>query len=55
MKHFKENEKSHLSARDLIKKKILDKIDDYQPDIVGASIVFSVAHYNNTLVVNTIK
>jgi|TARA_B100000586_G_C20103171_1_gene425932 radical SAM superfamily enzyme YgiQ (UPF0313 family) len=55
MKHFKENEKSHLSARDFIKKKILDKIDDYQPDIVGISIVFSVAHDNNTLIVNAIK
>ena len=47
-KDFLENEEGVLSAIDLLKNKIIDKMDDFQPDLVGISVSFSPAH-NNTL------
>ncbi len=47
-KFFIENKESPLSPRELMKKKIVDKMDEFQPDLVGMTVVFSPSH-NNTL------
>ena len=44
MKYFKENEKSELGTEDFMKKILVDKIDEFQPDLVGISILFSRSH-----------
>ena len=54
-KHFKENEESELSATDLFKKKIIDKMDEFQPDVVGIGAMFSPAHGNALAIANIVK
>lgn len=54
-KHFMENDKSSLSPMDLLKNKIIDKMDEFQPDLVGISVVFSPAHNNALAIANIVK
>lgn len=54
-KYFSENEKSDLSTYDFMKNKIVEKIDDFQPDLVGISVLFSPAHRNAIAVANIVK
>ena len=55
MKYFKENEKSPISALELTKKRIVDKMDQFQPDLVGISVVFSPTHSNALKIAEIIK
>ena len=55
MKYFNENEKSPLSIRELMKKKIVDKLNNFKPDLVGISLLFSAAHNNSFEIANVIK
>ena len=54
-KHFMENEKSELSAKDLLTKKIINKMNEFQPDLVGISVVFSVTHKHALEIANIVK
>ena len=54
-KYFMENEKSELTAKDLLKNKIIDKMNEFQPDLVGISVVFSVAHKHALEIANIVK
>ena len=54
-KYFMENDKSSLSPMDLLKNKIIDKMDEFQPDLVGISVVFSPAHNNALSIANIVK
>ena len=55
MKYFNENEKSPLSPRDLMKTILIDKMDDFQPDLIGIGVMFSTTHNNALAVANIIK
>ena len=39
----------------MIKNKIIDKMDEFQPDLVGISVVFSPAHNNALAIANIVK
>jgi radical SAM superfamily enzyme YgiQ (UPF0313 family) len=54
-KYFKENEESPLSPRELMKQQIVDKMDKFQPDLIGITVVFSPSHNNALAVANMVK
>ena len=55
IKYFNENDKSDLSTYDFMKNKIVDKMDEFQPDLVGISVLFSPAHSNALAMANIVK
>ena len=55
MKYFSKNDDSPLSAKDLMTKVIVEKIDKFQPDIVGISVIFSISHNNTCAIANIVK
>ena len=55
MKYFNENVQSSLSALNLMKKIIADKMDDFEPDLVGISVIFSISHENTYVIANAVK
>jgi len=54
-KYFNENIKSTVSAKDVMKKLIADKIDEFKPDLVGISVVFSPGHKNTLTIADIVK
>ncbi len=54
-KYFSENDESDLSSYDFMKNKVIEKIDEFQPDLVGISVLFSPAHNNAIAVANIVK
>ena len=55
MKYFKENQESELEARVLMEKLIISKIDEFKPDVVGISVLFSRSHSNIFAIANIVK
>ena len=54
-KYFKENQESELEARVLMEKLIISKIDEFKPDVVGISVLFSRSHSNIFAIANIVK
>jgi len=54
-KYFKENMESPLSTRDYMKKIILIRINEFKPDLVGISALFSPCHSNTFEITNVVK
>lgn len=48
MKFYQENEHSNISPPDLMKKVMVEKLEEYNPDCIGISTMFSISH-NNTI------
>lgn len=55
MRYFKKNQESELQARELMKKIIVSKIDEFKPDVVGISVLFSRSHSNLFAIANIVK
>ena len=54
-KYFSENMESKLSVKDVIKNKIHDKMEKFQPDLVGIGVMFTVEHKNTLEIANIVK
>ena len=55
LKYFQENEISALSTRDAMKKLIIDKMEQFSPDLCGITVMFSPSHENALKVANIVK
>jgi len=55
LKYFRENEKSPLSTRDVMKRLIIDKMEQFPPDLCGIGVMFSTIHGNALEVANIVK
>ena len=55
MKYFRENKESLLSTREYMKKIIHNKLDEFQPDLVGITVVFSPSHTNTLIIADMVK
>ena len=55
MKYFHENSENEISAQEVMKKIIVEKIDQFQPNVVGIGVIFSVSHSNTFVIANIVK
>lgn len=55
MKHFKENPESKLQPRDMMKDLLASKVNEFKPDVVGISVLFSRSHSNIYSIANIVK
>ena len=55
LKFFKENENSPLSTVEFFKQKVTEGVKEFQPDLVGISVIFSRSHSNSFLIADIVK
>jgi len=54
-KYFLQNCETRLSAEEVMRKKIVDKLKTFQPALVGISVVYSISNSNAFTIANIIK